>query len=55
MNVIDSSAWLSYFADDNNAEIFAKEIENPIDLLIPSITIQKYLSVFSNNEVKNQL
>jgi len=39
MNVIDSSAWLSYFADDTNAEIFAKEIENPIDLIIPSITI----------------
>ncbi len=39
MNIIDSSGWLSYFADDNNADIFAKKIESPNDLLIPSITI----------------
>jgi len=27
MNVVDSSAWLSYFAGDKNANVFAKPIE----------------------------
>ena len=26
MNVVDSSAWLSYFADDANAELFSTPI-----------------------------
>lgn len=39
MNVIDSCAWLEYFADGPNAERFAKVIEKPDGLLIPSITL----------------
>lgn len=39
MNVVDSSAWLSYFAGDNNAGIFATPIEDIENLLIPSITL----------------
>ena len=39
MNVVDSSAWLSYFAGDKNARLFAKPIENIDELLVPSITI----------------
>ncbi|MBN4059913.1 MAG: VapC toxin family PIN domain ribonuclease [SAR86 cluster bacterium] len=39
MNVVDSSAWLSYFAGDNNSSKFAKGIENLELLLVPSITI----------------
>ena len=39
MNVVDSSAWLSYFAGDNNAGKFARPIENIEKLLIPSITL----------------
>ena len=39
MNVIDSSAWLSYFAGDKNAGTFAKPIEALDELLVPSITI----------------
>ncbi len=45
MNVVDSSAWLSYFAGDKNAGKFAKAIENIDDLLVPSITITE---VFKN-------
>ncbi|MBT6991318.1 MAG: type II toxin-antitoxin system VapC family toxin [Gammaproteobacteria bacterium] len=45
MNVVDSSAWLSYFAGDKNAGKFARAIENIDDLLIPSITITE---VFKN-------
>ncbi len=39
MNVVDSSAWLSYFAGDKNAPLFAKPIEALDKLLVPSITI----------------
>ncbi len=39
MNVIDSSAWLSYFAGDTNAKIFSDPIEDIEKLLVPSITI----------------
>ena len=39
MNVVDSSAWLSYFAGDKNAGAFAKPIEALDELLVPSITI----------------
>lgn len=39
MNVVDSSAWLEYFADGPNAKYFAKAIEHPDDLLVPSITL----------------
>lgn len=39
MNVVDSSAWLEYFADGPNACHFAKTIEDPDDLLVPSITV----------------
>ena len=39
MNVVDSSAWLSYFAGDENSSIFSKPIEKVDKLLIPSITL----------------
>ena len=39
MNVVDSSAWLSYFAGDKNAGAFAKSIETIEELLVPSITL----------------
>jgi uncharacterized protein with PIN domain len=39
MNVVDSSAWLSYLAGDANAAKFAKAIEDLDRLLVPSITL----------------
>jgi len=45
MNVVDSSAWLSFFAGDKNASAFAKAIEHTDELLVPSITITE---VFKN-------
>ena len=39
MNVIDSSAWLAYFADEPNAQHFASAIEAPDSLIVPSITL----------------
>jgi len=45
MNVVDSSAWLSYFAGDKNSVYFAKPIEAIDKLLVPSITLTE---VFKN-------
>ena len=39
MNVIDSSAWLEYFADGENASEFAGPIESPETLVVPSMTV----------------
>ncbi|CBL46055.1 Conserved hypothetical protein [gamma proteobacterium HdN1] len=45
MNVVDSSAWLSYFAGDSNAVVFSEPVEKLSGLLVPSITITE---VFKN-------
>lgn len=39
MNIVDSSAWLAYFADEANAQNFASAIEAPDSLIVPSITL----------------
>lgn len=39
MNVIDSSAWLEYFADGPNAGEFADVVTDTGNLLVPSITL----------------
>jgi toxin FitB len=39
VNVVDSSAWLAYFADEPNAQHFANAIEAPDSLIVPSITL----------------
>ncbi len=39
MNVVDSSAWLEYFADGPNADFFARAIEKPDQMLVPTITL----------------
>ena len=39
MNVVDSSAWLEYFADGPNGSLFAKPIEATRSLLVPSLAL----------------
>lgn len=41
MNVVDSCAWLEYFADGPNADFFAPAIEDTASLLVPSLTLFK--------------
>jgi len=38
-NVVDSSAWLEYFADTPRARRFARAIESPSNLVVPFVTI----------------
>lgn len=37
MNVVDSSGWLEYFANGENAAFFAPAIEKPGVLIVPTI------------------
>jgi len=39
MNVVDSSAWLEYFANGPNAGVFAAPIEETDKLVVPSLAI----------------
>ena len=39
MNVVDSSAWLEYFADGPNAGRFAPAIQATTQLLVPTIVL----------------
>jgi toxin FitB len=39
MNVVDSSAWLEYFADGPNAAVFARPIESTRLLIVPTLSL----------------
>lgn len=39
MNLVDSSGWLEYFADEPNADFFAPAIENTKELVVPAISV----------------
>ena len=45
MNIVDSSGWLAYFADEPTADFFAEPIECVEDLLVPSITLYEVFKV----------
>ena len=39
MNVVDSSAWLEYFANGPNARFFAPAVEEAGSLIVPTVSI----------------
>jgi predicted nucleic acid-binding protein len=39
VNLVDSSAWLEYFADGPNAAFFAPAIEKSGELIVPTIVV----------------
>ena len=39
MNVVDSSAWLEYFADGPNASFFAEPVEAIETLVVPTLSL----------------
>lgn len=39
MNVVDSSAWLEYFADGPNASFFAEPVEDIDALVVPTLSL----------------
>lgn len=45
MNVVDSSAWLAYFADEPTADAFAPVIEDTAALVVPVICLYEVFKV----------
>ena len=54
MNVVDSSAWMAWFADNRNAENFAAAINDTANLLVPSITITEVFKSLVRQGSKTQ-
>ena len=54
MNVVDSSAWLEYFADGPNAKHFAIPIENSHELLVPTIVLLEVFKRVSQQRDESQ-
>lgn len=45
MNIVDSSAWLEFFADGPNAHVFAEPLEQTETLLVPSVCLYEVFKV----------
>ena len=45
MNLVDSSAWLAYFAGEANASYFAEAVEDTELLLVPTVCIYEVFKV----------
>lgn len=45
MNVVDSSAWLAYFADEPGADFFAPAIEDTELLIVPTVCLLEVFKV----------
>jgi len=54
MNIIDSSAWLSYFADEASAANFHSPIQDIESLLVPVITIYEVFKVVLRETSENE-
>jgi predicted nucleic acid-binding protein len=53
MNIVDSSGWLAYFADENNAKHFMLPLSNPTTLIVPAITIYEVFKVILRESSEN--
>lgn len=45
MNIVDSSAWLAFFADESNAKHFQTPLSDAAALIVPTITIYEVFKV----------
>ncbi len=45
MNIVDSSGWLAYFADEPGAKHFHKPLSDTESLVVPTITIYEVFKV----------
>jgi predicted nucleic acid-binding protein len=50
MNVVDTSGWLEYFAEGENAAYFAPAIEDAEHLLVPVISIYEVFKKILQNQ-----
>ena len=45
MNIVDSSGWLAYFADEPNARHFLAPLNDAASLVVPTVTIYEVFKV----------
>lgn len=53
MNIIDSSGWLAYFADEPNAKHFLAPLNDPASLVVPAVTIYEVFKVILRESNEN--
>jgi toxin FitB len=54
MNVVDSSAWLEYFAGGANCQFFSAAIENTIELLVPTLCLYEVFKKIVQQRSENE-
>ncbi|HNU70443.1 MAG TPA: type II toxin-antitoxin system VapC family toxin [Thermodesulfobacteriota bacterium] len=53
MNIVDSSGWLAYFADEPNAKVFMAPLKEPSSLVVPTITLYEVFKVVLRESTEN--
>jgi predicted nucleic acid-binding protein len=54
MNIVDSSGWLAYFADEPNAEHFLAPLSDSALLVVPTVTIYEVFQVILRESGENE-
>jgi predicted nucleic acid-binding protein len=54
MNIVDSSGWLAYFADEPNAKHFLTPLDDTASLVVPTVTIYEVFKVVLRESSENQ-
>ena len=54
MNVVDSSGWLAYFADEPQAKHFNKPLTDPAALIVPTVSIYEVFKVVLRESSENE-
>lgn len=54
MNIVDSSGWLEYFADEPHAERFHELLNDPEALVVPTITLYEVFKVVLRESGENK-
>lgn len=54
MNIVDSSGWLAYFADEPNAKHFSIPLNATDSLVVPTLTIYEVFKVVLRESSENE-
>ena len=55
MNIVDSSGWLAYFADEPNAKYFLTPLNDSASLVVPTVTIYEVCKVILRESSENDV
>ena len=54
MNIVDSSGWLAYFADEPNGKHFLIPLNDTASLVVPTVTIYEVFKVVLRESSENE-